>query len=708
MNNRKKYWIFYAFFLSLMLGSLAGISWWAFGEMPSPSQKMSQWLENTATYLLIALFVLVMILGQIWSWLDKAILEPLDTLTRSLAIIASADSGHELKVDRGHLIGELPDVAQQLADSLHQARYEVRAALASRAEVVEQLEMVIKRLKVGVIVFDEEARVLLYNPASQHLFDEHSTNLGLGRSLYGLFNRLPIATTMELLQHRSAHKNEEDKNRDEARFFCTTLNGSQQLDCFMSLARKSSNAGKAVFVMTFEEVTKKMDTLKRSDHLMRSALEKLRSPLANLRAAAENLSDHPDMEDSYREKFYSIIQSESIRLSDRFEAISQEARSLVSSQWILTDTHTEDLADSLSRCLEVKAHKIQITLSGIPLWLQADGPSFLVALETLLLNIFKLTSETNLKLESLMGDKRVYLDFVWKGEPIPNALIESWMGQELKADIGSPTLGEVMDRHGGELWSQRHRDDGYSLLRIPVSASPRQWESPQKNVMERPEFHDFSIQKSAKELGRLAASSLLDLTFVVFDTETTGLHPSGGDEIISIAGVRIVNGRILSGETFEALIDPGRPIPPASTRIHGITDDQVKGKPTIETVLPQFKAFTKGAILVAHNAAFDMKFLQMKEDATDVWFDNPVLDTLLLSVYLHDEMNDHTLDAIAKRLGVEIHGRHTALGDAEVTAEVFVKLMELLKAKGISSLGLTIQASESMVQMRRQQMKENY
>jgi DNA polymerase-3 subunit epsilon len=180
----------------------------------------------------------------------------------------------------------------------------------------------------------------------------------------------------------------------------------------------------------------------------------------------------------------------------------------------------------------------------------------------------------------------------------------------------------------------------------------------------------------------------------VFDTETTGLDPSQGDEIIQIGALRIVNGRLLHQESFEQLVDPHTMLKPDSVKIHGITQEMVEGQPGIAQVLPQFNRFCADTVLVAHNAAFDMRFLQMKEASTGVRFDQPVLDTLLLSAVVHPNQEEHSLEVIAERFGVTIIGRHTALGDAIVTAEIFLKMIPLLAAAGIRTLGEAREASQ--------------
>lgn len=181
---------------------------------------------------------------------------------------------------------------------------------------------------------------------------------------------------------------------------------------------------------------------------------------------------------------------------------------------------------------------------------------------------------------------------------------------------------------------------------------------------------------------------LLDLCFVVFDTETTGLLPHK-DEIVQIGAVRVVNGRIVESERLDMLVDPGIPIPPASTKVHKINDALVRGAPDILDAGRSLHRFARDAVIVAHNAPFDMAFLHRHATRMEVDWDHPVLDTVLLSAVLFGASETHTLDAVSDRLNVTIPPalRHTALGDAIATAEVLVRMLPMLKARGMETFG---------------------
>lgn len=259
-------------------------------------------------------------------------------------------------------------------------------------------------------------------------------------------------------------------------------------------------------------------------------------------------------------------------------------------------------------------------------------------------------------------------------------------------------MREVVERCNGEMWFERQRAAHRALFRLLLPlVEPRRERHEETRFLRggsRPEFYDFDLFRWSEGGHALDERLLSELSYTVFDTETTGLEPAAGDEIIQIGATRIVNRRLLQHEGFEQLIDPRRPLPEDSVKIHGITPEMLAGQPPLDTVLPAFRAYCADTVLVAHNAAFDMRFLQLKEASTGVRFDQPVLDTLLLSAVLHPNQESHRLEAIAERLGVTIIGRHTAMGDAIVTGEVFLKMIPLLAEKGIRTLREAREASE--------------
>lgn len=258
--------------------------------------------------------------------------------------------------------------------------------------------------------------------------------------------------------------------------------------------------------------------------------------------------------------------------------------------------------------------------------------------------------------------------------------------------------GDEIDMRMALVCSDEVETEGYVLTFSGLSEDKAQPDA----LPPRPEFYDFDLFRREPDRNRRDVP-LKELRCVVFDTETTGLQPSSGDEIISIGAVRVTNGRIVRSETFEKLINPGMAIPKPSIRFHGITDKDVENQPDAATILPQFHRFCGTAALVAHNAAFDMKFLELKEKASGVKFTSPVLDILLLSAFLHDHTSDHSLAATAERLGVKVSDRHSALGDAITEAQIFLAMLDPLADRGVVSLGDALDTSKKQVKIRKMQ-----
>ncbi len=175
----------------------------------------------------------------------------------------------------------------------------------------------------------------------------------------------------------------------------------------------------------------------------------------------------------------------------------------------------------------------------------------------------------------------------------------------------------------------------------------------------------------------------MDGAYVVFDLETTGFSPVA-NRIIEIGAVRVENGTITS--RFSKFVNPDVPIPYEIEKLTNIHDSMVVNEPMIEEILPEFVSFCEGAVLVAHNADFDMSFL--KENCRRQGFatDYTYLDTVGLSRALLPDLNKFTLDTICKKLNISLEGHHRAVNDAEATAQMFLKLLDMCKEQDIDDL----------------------
>jgi DNA polymerase-3 subunit epsilon len=698
MSARLRLWLLFAVLALASAAVLAGAAWLgASGRAP----PLLCWAG--------AAFVLIALQAGLWALLERAWLQPSLSLAREIELLIHANAEHRITPLEAPGLGPLPAAIEALAERWRTGEARQRAALeTATARVREQqsrLEALLRDLSDGVIACTADRRILLFNDSALRILDGHP-ELGLDRPLDRLIAREPITHAFDSLCEAPGRPARRTAGGREE-FACATADGAKLLRCRMALILGADQAPGG-FVLDFADATSHLGQVERREMRLVQLIEALRAPVATLRAAAEVLGgDHPPGAEE-RAAFLDVIGRESRGLSERVERLSEAAAGLVAGTWPTADLFSGDLVRWINRRLADGRGELALTPVGTGLWLHGDGYHLTLLLAELARRIGAATAVQGLDLEVREHGRRIELDLVWPGAPLGIAMIESWLDQPLEPRAGRLRLRDVLARHDGELWSQPHDRAGHALLRLPLPrperSQPGALSTAAPRPPPRPEFYDFDLlERSREQPASLLDQRLGTLSYVVFDTETTGLDPAGKDQIIEIAGVRIVNRRLLSGELFDVLVNPGRPIPKASSRIHGVTDEMVRGRPPIEIVLPQFHAFARGAVLVAHNAAFDLAFLRRDEQGCAVRFDHPVLDTLLLSAVLHDHTAEHSLDAIARRFGIALEGRHRALADATATARLFLRILDLLEAQGVTTLRQALSVSERAVALRRGQ-----
>ena len=176
-------------------------------------------------------------------------------------------------------------------------------------------------------------------------------------------------------------------------------------------------------------------------------------------------------------------------------------------------------------------------------------------------------------------------------------------------------------------------------------------------------------------------------TYVVFDLETTGLYPNSGDSIIEIGAVKINNGNVI--DRYEELVNPGKDLTEEITKITGISNEMLKGKRNEENALKDFMRWVDGLPMVAHNAKFDISFIDMAYSKYNLGeVKNVVIDTLGLSRYLESSERYHNLATLVKRYDIpwDEDKHHRADYDSEGTALIFLKMLKKLELNNFKTL----------------------
>ncbi len=601
---------------------------------------------------------------------------------------------NELAAQRDHLRA---DMAQQILQASAHVQQERNRLAALMAELTQ-----------SVVVCNLDGRILLYNNRARLQFKvlsdapalaDGAELIGIGRSIYAVFDRKLVAHALESIHQRLARG-----AANPAAQFVTTTRSGQLLRVQMAPVRASDQAGASAdlsgFVLMLENVTRTFEEGNLRDQLLHGLTERSRSSLANMQAAVDMLS-LPDLEPVMQERFLSVVRDEVSVMSKRVTDLAQQSAQGLKTRWPMEEMLGTDLLLAAQRRMETQCERtVSLDLVDASVWLRVDSFTLIQALSYLATRLVDEFEIKFLRLRLQMVQGRAQLDLIWTGQAMSTETVMSWEMESMRFGSESTplTVRDVVARHGGEMWFERERirHEAFFRFLLPLADAQEQREAAQqvRHHDSRPEFYDFDLFQVSDAGHALDDRPLSSLTYTVFDTETTGLNPSGGDEIIQMGAARIVNGKLLRQESFEQLVDPQRLIPAVTIPIHGITQDMVRGQPTIGEVLPAFHVFAQDTVLVAHNAAFDMKFLQLKEAETGLVFNHPVLDTLLLSAVVHPNQESHRLEAIAERFNITVLGRHTALGDAMVTAEVWLRLIPLLQDMGIHTMRQAREAAE--------------
>ncbi|MGD8703533.1 MAG: exonuclease domain-containing protein [Desulfosarcina sp.] len=719
MKLNNKFWIF-AIVCMVFTGAVAvflALLFWRTID-PAEQQLLIGLLRNQFWYFFSTAVFLFAAFGFTLDWFFRFYILPLNQLIEETKVMRTVNPAHRLKIDGSRDVKELGELINVFGDHYESAKQlidqTVESAKAKTEAEKNMLATIMAELTQGVLICDTVGRILLYNRRAQQMLKNvqqtRATNgvdetedralegfVGLHRSVYSLIDMNLIQYALRDIQRKLDQK----KDNVSSHFALVTQNRRQlRVETLPILDEDKRYAG---FVLIFSDITHQLEHAGRLNQHLKSMAKSLRSSIAAIHSTVDLMIQFPDMAGEQKSNFLKIIAAETNALSRMLQTEFTNTNSYTGSRWPLSDIRVTDFVETLKN--EVKGGQdlvVEVGDCDPRCMIRIDQYSLILAINLVL---DRLDAECNQRCSHICisaPGNLVQLDLIWPGEPVKIETLRRWLDLPLTGDQKGVllTVNEVLEHHRAEVWPHDHGLQAKRAclrLFVPMVHS----EKPPTDMRHvtllskgRPEFYDFDLFNQPGQTPELENRMLGELNYTVFDTETTGLNPRGGDEIISIGAIRVVNNRLLHTETINQLVDPGRPVPAESIKYHGIDDAMLQGMPTIDNVLPFFHRFARNTVLVAHNAAFDMRMLQMKEKATGIRFINPVLDTMHLSAVIHPAHNDHTLEAIAQRMGVILTKRHDALGDAVATGEVFLKMISLLNEKGIYTLKDALAASQ--------------
>ncbi len=661
----------FLFFALVGLGGVAAIAagiWLGYRRLGEP--------EALSAFVLAGAVAGFAVLGlTVWVWLlfDENVAKAIEGLSARLRAKAHADVAAGVDTERAKYLGDLAPAAAAVSDSLSETRGALAQAVQREttrlAQEKARLEALLADVPEGVLLCSPEHLIVFYNgQAAELICRDHVP--GLDRPVFDYLREAPIRHAYE----RLLAAGQGDAASD---LLCATVEEGRVLSARMRLLRlPEEEGGYPGYVLTLRDVTAELAVHARRERLLEEIFDRVRRPAANLQTVIGAIGPEGG------EALDAALAGEVKALTGAITELGARYDESRADWWPMSENRARDLADGIAARLA--SGGVAAEVEAERLLLRCDAFEIVALVSRLAVRLAGAGRGEGLMVAITAEPPGAAIGITWAGAPLPVAELEAWLEEPLEVGLADVTGRAVLRTHGTECWPEVSGERAGLLLPMrsarPAVAPP--------HPAPRSAIYDFELMSKARTAA-VADRRLMDLTYVVFDTETTGLLPSQGDEIVQIAALRCVNGRRVEGEEFESLVNPGRNIPAAATAVHHVTNDMVANAPRIEEVGRRFHRFAAGAVLVAHNAPFDLEFLRRHEGGIGHRFDHPVLDTVLLSAVVFGSHETHTLDALSERLGIVIpeDARHTAMGDTLATTEAFLKLLPMLKAKGMETFG---------------------
>lgn len=662
----------FLFFALVALGSEAAIAagfWIGYRRYGNP-EALSAFVFGGA----VAGFAVLGLVAWVWLMFDENVAKAIDGLSARLRAKAHADVDSAAGTARARYLGDLAPAAEAVSETLSETRNALAQAVQREttrlATEKARLEALLADVPEGVLLCSPEHTIVFYNgQAAELICREHPP--GLDRRVFDYLREAPIAHAYE----RLLAAGEGDAASD---LLCATVEAGRVLSARMRLLRlPEDEGGLPGYVLTLRDVTADLAVHARRERLLEEIFDRVRRPAANLQTVIGVIGAEGG------QALDAALAGEVKALTGAITELGQRYDAARADWWPMSETRARDLADGISARLASQG--VAAATTADRLLLRCDAFEVVALVTRLAARLAAAGRGEGLAVTITADPPGAAVRLSWTGAALPVVELDSWLEEPLEVGLADVTGRAVLRTHGTECWPEpAHR--GRAALFLPLRSARPAVAPP--HPAPRSAIYDFELLSKARTEA-VADRRLIDLTYVVFDTETTGLLPSQGDEIVQIAAVRCVNGRRVEGEAFESLVNPGRSIPAGATAVHRITNAMVADAPRIEEVGRRFHRFAAGSVLVAHNAPFDLEFLRRHEAGIGHRFDNPVLDTVLLSAVVFGQHETHTLDALTERLGIVIppEARHTAMGDTVATAEAFLRMLPMLTAKGIVTFG---------------------